>query len=176
MVYCQHKIYDNYYCTYQLFFSGAVLFNIHALDLKDEIQNLLYDLVKENMVLWKQMRSLELAAALVAETLMEMGVKFFTNPEEIHWPKGNVTKPSSPASKKKTGKTKQKNKHGVYGQLVADLAPQIPKGQPAKDVACTQKESKGNAPARGKTKKTKDHWWTGHCSRTWRATCSTTQL
>ena len=101
------------------------------------------------------MRSLELAAALVAETLMELGVKIFTNPEEIHWPNGNVTKPSSPASKKKTGKTKQKNKHGVYGQLVADLAPKIPKGQPTKEAACTQKESKGNASTRGKTKKQK---------------------
>ena len=107
------------------------------------------------MVLWKQMRSLELAAALVAETLMEMGVKIFTNPEEIHWPNGNITKPSSPASKKKTGKTKQKNKHGVYGQLVSDLAPKIPKGQAASDAACSQKDSKGNAPTRGKNKKQK---------------------
>ena len=96
------------------------------MDIKDEIQNLLFDLVKEKMVLWKQMRCLELAAALVAETLIEMGVQIVTNPDEIHWPTGHVSKPSAPLRKKKGGKKTEKNKHGVFGQIVADLAPKLP--------------------------------------------------
>ena len=64
-------------------FAGAVLFNLHALDIKDQIQLLLFELVQEKMVLWKQMRCLEVTAAIVAETLMEMGVQIMTSPEEI---------------------------------------------------------------------------------------------
>ena len=105
---------------------GAVLFNLHALDLRDQIQLLLFDLVKEKMVLWKQMHCLEVTAAIVAETLMEMGVQIMTSPEEITWPTGEVTKPVAPASKKKGGKRTTKNKHGIYGELVSELAPKIP--------------------------------------------------
>ena len=74
---------------------GAMLFNIHASDLKDEIQLLLFDLVKDGLPIWKQMRSLEIVSAIVAETLIEMGVRVLTQPEEIHWPMGGVTKPAS---------------------------------------------------------------------------------
>ena len=63
--------------------------------------------MKENMVLWKQMRCLEFTAALVAETLIEMRVTIVTNPEEIHWPTGHVSKPSAPR-KKRAGKKVEK--------------------------------------------------------------------
>ena len=82
---------------------GAVLFNLHALDIKDKLQMLLLDLIKEKLVLWKQMRCLEVTAAIVAETLMEMGVQIMMTPEEIIWPTGKVTKPAAPASMKKKG-------------------------------------------------------------------------
>ena len=107
--------------------AGAVLFNLHALDIKDELQMLLFDLVKEKLVLWKQMRCLEVTAAIVAETLMKMGVQIMMSPEEITWPTGEVTKPAAPPStKKKGGKKVAKNKHGVFGKLVNDLAPKLP--------------------------------------------------
>ena len=104
---------------------GAILFNIHALDLKDELQLLLFELVKEKMLIWKQMRCLEIVAAIVAETLMEMSVNILTNPEEIHWPMGVVTKPGTHSHKKK-GKKTNKKQGGVFGQLVSDLAPKVP--------------------------------------------------
>ena len=87
---------------------------------------LLFDLVKEKLVLWKQMRCLEVTAAIVAKTLMEMGVQILLSPEEITWPTGDVTKPACLAPKKKGGKKVAKNKHGVFGELVNDLAPKLP--------------------------------------------------
>ena len=106
--------------------TGAVLFNLHALDLKDQIQGLLFDLIKEKMVLWKQMRCLEVTAAIVTETLMEIGVNILLSPEEIHWPTGEVTKPGPGPKKKKGGKKAEKNKHGIYSQLVTELSPTLP--------------------------------------------------
>ena len=109
-------------------FSGAVLFNLHALDLKVELQNLLFEVAKEDLVLWKQMRCIEITAALIAETLIELGVSIVTQPDEVHWPNGVVSKAPEPAKKKKGGKkSENKNKHGIFGQLVSDLAPKLPK-------------------------------------------------
>ena len=63
--------------------------------------------------------------AIVAETLIEMGVLIFTEPAEIHWPNGLISKLSGPTGSKK-GKKAQKTKHGVFGELVSNLAPSIP--------------------------------------------------
>ena len=104
---------------------GAVLFNIHALDLQDEIQLLLYDLAKEKMPIWKQMRCLEILATILAETLMEMSVKFLTTPEEIHWPMGCITCPGAQAPVKK-GKRAVKKQGGVFGQIVHEYVPKGP--------------------------------------------------
>ena len=70
------------------------------MDLKVELQNLLFELAKEDMVLWKQMRSIEITAALIAETLIELGVSIITQPEEVHWPNGSVSKAPEPGKKK----------------------------------------------------------------------------
>ena len=132
------------------------------MDIKDEIQNLLYDLVKEKMLLWKQMRSLELAAALLAETLIEMGVQIVTNPDEIHWPTGHVSKQAAPSRKKKGGKKNEKNKHGVFGQIVSELAPKLPEDQqqPKGSQSESSKDGIGTQEAKvtrskGKNKKSK---------------------
>ena len=87
---------------------------------------LLFDLVKEKLVLWKQMRCLEVTVAIVAETIMEIGVQIMLSPEEITWPTGEVTKPAGPAPKKRGGKKVAKNKHSVFDELVNDLAPKLP--------------------------------------------------
>ena len=98
------------------------------MDLKVELQNLLFELAKEDMVLWKQMRSIEITAALIAETLIELGVSIITQPEEVHWPNGSVSKAPEPGKKKRGGKkVEKKNKHGIFGQVVSDLAPKLPK-------------------------------------------------
>ena len=117
----KHLAFDYKFATQE----GAVLFNIHALDLQDEIQLLLYDLAKEKMPIWKQMCCLEILAAIVAETLMEMSVNFLTTPEEIHWPMGCITRPGAHAAIKK-GKRSTKKQGGVFGQIVHDYAPKGP--------------------------------------------------
>ena len=71
------------------------------------------------------MRALEVVSAIVAETLIELGVMIITDPPEIHWPNGLVSKMPQTAKAKK-GKKLQKTRHGVYGELVCSLAPSIP--------------------------------------------------
>ena len=117
----RHLAFDYKFATQE----GAVLFNIHALDLQDEIQILLYDMAKEKMPIWKQMHCLEILAAIVAETLMEMSVKFLMTPEEIHWPMGCITRPGANAAVKK-GKRVSKKQGGVFGQIVHEYSPKGP--------------------------------------------------
>ena len=113
-------------CAEDIFsLSGEVLFKLHGDELQNEIQLLLYDLVRDNMPQWKQMRVLEVVSAILAETLIEMSVIILDEPVEIHWPNGYVTKPLAPG-RGKSGKKTQKSKHGIYGELVAKLAPTLP--------------------------------------------------
>ena len=132
--------------------AGEVLFKLHADDLKTELENLLYDLVRENLPQWKQMRGLEVTAAIVAETLIEMGVLIFNEPPEIHWPNGLVTKMPAGTRSKKKGKSAQKHKHGIYGELVASLAPSIPAQNKAAISVAKKgpKSAKFKMPVKGK--------------------------
>ena len=103
------------------------------------------------------MQVLEVVSAVLAETLIEIGVVILTEPPEIHWSKEVITKlPPAPHGRK--GKQVTKNAHGICGKLVTDLAPTLPseskmekgkkgafkppvkKGQPKK--ATTKKNSK----------------------------------
>ena len=72
------------------------------------------------------MRALEVISAIIAETLIEMRVLIFVEPPEVHWPNGLVSKMAVPVRGKKSGKQTQKQKHGVFGDLVSKLAPTIP--------------------------------------------------
>ena len=110
-----HLAFDYKFATQE----GAVIFNIHALDNKDEIQLLLFELRKENMAIWKQMRCLEIVAAIMAEMLMEMSVNIMTSPEEIHWPMGCIMRLGSQAKAKKGKKTTT-----VFGSIVYEYAPE----------------------------------------------------
>ena len=71
-----------------------------------------------------------------------MGVLIFTEPAEIHWPNGLVSKLSGPSGSKK-GKKNQKTKHGIFGELVSNLAPSIP---PSSDDATSKVGKKGSKP------------------------------
>ena len=93
--------------------------------LKTELQNLLYELVQDDVPQWKQMRVLEVVSAVLAETLIEKGVVILTEPPEIHWSKDVITKPAPPPRARR-GKQVTKNSHGIFGKLVADLAPTLP--------------------------------------------------
>ena len=72
------------------------------------------------------MRALEVISAILAETLIEMRVLIVAEPPEVHWPNGLVSKLAVPIRGKKSGKQTQKEKHGVFGDLVSKLAPMIP--------------------------------------------------
>ena len=107
------------------FLLGEVLFKLHGDELYNKIQFLLDDLVCTHVPRWKQMRILEVVSAIVPETLIEMGVIILSEPVEIHWPNGYVTKPLGP-SRGKGGEKQQKSKHGIFGELVAKLSPSLP--------------------------------------------------
>ena len=113
---------------------------MHADELKVELENILYDLVREKMPAWKQMRCLEVISALVAETMIELGVMILTDPPEIHWPHGLITKPNLPPKSRK-GKKVQKNKHGIFGELVSKLAPTLPPATVETSAKSTKKSS-----------------------------------
>ena len=81
------------------YFQGAVLFNLHAYDLIDEISNLLNELNEKLMPLWQQMRSIEILSAVLAEDTMANGTKINLDPEEIEWPDGTISK--APLNEKK---------------------------------------------------------------------------
>ena len=149
----RHLAFDYRFATQE----GAVLFNIHAFDLKDEIQILLAELVNEKMPIWKQMRCLEVVAAIIAETLMEMNVKIYTSPEEIHWPMGCVTRPGSKAPTK-SGKKINKRQGGVFGHIVYEYAPakgqvlQVPQRTTTKAAASDQLKGTRSTTTKAKTK------------------------
>ena len=127
----RHLAFDYKFATQE----GAVLFNIHAFDLKDELQLLLLDLIKEKMPIWKQMRALEIIATIVAETLMEMSVTILTTPVEIHWPMGCITWPGAQTTNKK-GKKTMKKQGGIFGNIVYKYAPKTPPNDTAQSKRC----------------------------------------
>ena len=127
----RHLAFDYKFATQE----GAVLFNIHAFDLKDELQLLLFNLIKEKMHIWKQMRALKIVAAIVAETLMEMSVTILTTPEEIHWPMSCITQPGAQTTKKK-GKKTSKKQGGIFGNIVYEYAPKTPPNETEQSKKC----------------------------------------
>ena len=52
------------------------------------------------------MRVLEVVAAIVAETLIKNGVMILSDPVEIHWPHGMISKPNQSSRSKKGKKFK----------------------------------------------------------------------
>ena len=108
------------------FFSGAVLFNLHAFDLMNEISQLLNDLNnKKKTPIWMQMRILEILSAELAEKLMENGCKIFVDPEEIYWPDGAISRPVECESggKRKRKKKSPTARDGVFGKIITDYGP-----------------------------------------------------
>ena len=94
---------------------------MHASVLDDELREFLYNLNKDKMTIWKQMRCLEILAAVIAEKLMDQGTKILIDPDEIVWPDKTVTRPPSKGQLKKlkkNGKNQDKTKHGVFGDIV----------------------------------------------------------
>ena len=141
---------------------------MHSSVIDDELREFLAHLEKDNTPIWKQMRCLEILAAVLAEELMKQGTKILMDPDEIVWPDKTVTRAPMKAElrkMKKTGKQHEKTKHGVFGDLVnkyknaskaVEVVQEIPKsvlkcGRPRKAV-----EQKKKAPAQCATKKLKE--------------------
>ena len=57
---------------------GAILFGIHSEDLCDEMRDLVSELNKSKVALWKQMCIIEIIAADLADRLTQGGTKFET--------------------------------------------------------------------------------------------------
>ena len=92
----------------------------------DKLCELLQQLKCENMLKWKWMRCVEVAAAVLAEVLCNNGVSIDCDTEVISWPFGTVSSPpNSDESKKKgkggkgKGKVVKSGKSGtIFGVLV----------------------------------------------------------
>ena len=94
---------------------GAVLFELHAFDIVNELSNILSDLNSKKTPIWMQMRFVEVLASMLAEKIMMHGTKIFVSPDEIKWPDGTVTKPYE--SKGLKGRRKKKNPNSKDGSL-----------------------------------------------------------
>ena len=68
---------------------------------------------------------------------------------------GEVTKPAAPATKKRGGKRAAKNKHGIYGELVSELAPKVPLVNSNQKQTSHPSESAPKKPPTKKVKATK---------------------
>ena len=88
------------------------------------------------------MQALEVISAIIAETLIELGVMILTEPPEIHWPNGLVSKLPQ-GGKAKKGKKVQKTRHGIYGELVCSLAPSVPVQNKNTGIDNSKKVTKG---------------------------------
>ena len=101
------------------------MFKCYGMVLKTELQSLLYELVQDDVPQWKQMRVLKVVSAVLAKTLIEIGVVILMEPPEIHWSKDIITR-LPPAPRGRKGKQVTKNAHGINCRLVTDLAPTLP--------------------------------------------------
>ena len=112
-------------CNCFLPFEGAVLFNLHATDLFDELALLLNDLSKAKMPLWQQMHVIEILSATLVEDLIANKTVFHLDPEEIIWPDGTITRaPTNERKGKGKGSKKKSNpnsKFGVFGKIVHEF-------------------------------------------------------
>ena len=71
---------------------GAILFGINSDDLADELRELMCELNKGKVALWKQMHIIEITAAELADLLAQGGTKFEMEPDRVIWPDGTITK------------------------------------------------------------------------------------
>ena len=72
------------------------MFGIHSEDLSDELIDLVTELNKSKVALWKQMHIIEIVAAELADRLGESGTKFEMEPDRVIWPDGTITKKNTP--------------------------------------------------------------------------------
>ena len=103
------------------YLAGAILFGIHSEDLRDELRELVSELNKSKIALWKQMHIIEIIAADLADCLTQQGTKFEMEPDRVIWPDGTITKKNTPSGhSKRTKKVPPAvSKHGLYGVIVA---------------------------------------------------------
>ena len=103
---------------------GAILFGIHSEDLCDELRDLVSELNKSKVALWKQMHIIEIIAADLADRLTQGGTKFEMEPDRVIWPDGTITKKSTPSGRSKRTKKVPPavSKHGLYGVIIAQYA------------------------------------------------------
>ena len=70
---------------------------------------LIEELRKQDMIKWRQMKALEVGAAVLAETLMKNGVEFDMEEKTISWPTSDGAKSKAPKTLTKKGKSSGKS-------------------------------------------------------------------
>ena len=143
-------------------FAGAVLFNLHARDLIDQMQSLMTDMDQNKTPLWQQMRVVEIASAVLADKVMNNGCTINLEPEEIVWSDGTITKASPPP--KGRGRKKKKpdlmSKNGIFSVIVRtygprgkdmqQVQPNVVVVQAANEVHATLSATQQNTPQNGR--------------------------
>ena len=140
---------------------------MHSSVIDNEWREFLAHREKDKTPVWKQMRCLEILAAVFVKELMKQGTEILMDPDEIVWPDKTVTRPPTKAElrkMKKTGKQHEKTKHGVFGDLVnkyknaskaVEVVQEIPKSIPKRGRPRKAVERK-KAPTQHATKKLKE--------------------
>ena len=148
--------------TYISFTKGAVLFNLHAMDLINQLESLMTHMEKNKTLLWQQMRVVEIVSAVIAERIMSNGCTINLEPEEIFWSDGTVSKaaPSPKARGRKKKKPDPMGRNGIYAVIVNTYGPRgkgIQKSdsnvvvQPADQPQVTTSSVQKTTPRKGKT-------------------------
>ena len=97
-----------------------MLFNLHAMDLINQLESLMTHMEKNKTLLWQQMRVVEIVSAVIAERIMSNGCTINLKPKEILWSDGTVSKSAPPP--KGRGRKKKKpdptGRNGIYAVIV----------------------------------------------------------
>ena len=140
-----------------------MLFNLHAMDLINQLESLMTHMEKNKTPLWQQMRVVEIVSAVIAERIMSNGCTIYLEPEEIFWSDGTVSEATPPP--KGRGRKKKKpdpmGRNGIYAVTVNTYGPRgkgIQKSdsnvvvvQPTAQPQATTSSVQQTTPRKGKT-------------------------
>ena len=105
---------------------GAILMNNHMSNFYDEMAELISKLKKEKILQWKLMLCVEVAAAELAEVLMQNNVEIDVESKTITWlmgvtsnsPKNKTPKGKGKAKGTRTSASTARGKNSIFGILV----------------------------------------------------------
>ena len=87
----------------------------------DEMAELISQLKKEKILQWKLMQCVEVAAAVLAEVLMQHDVKIDVETEIITWPMGETSQPPQNKAPNAKGKGEERQPELLPAQLMGKI-------------------------------------------------------